>query len=70
MPEFDWQPIATAPHDRPIIGYWRGYKRPCVMWWNFADQAWESWADRHEDPSHWLPLPDAPDGRATANKGT
>jgi len=70
MTEPNWQPISTAPRDRPIIGYWRGYKRPCVMWWNFADQAWESWADRHEDPSHWLPLPDAPDGRATANKGT
>ncbi len=65
MTEPNWQPISTAPRDRPIIGYWRGYKRPCVMWWNFADQAWESWADRREDPSHWLPLPEAPDNRET-----
>jgi hypothetical protein len=57
-----WQPIATAPRDgTPIIGHWCGYKRPCVMWWNFADEAFESWTDRNEDPSHWLPLPPKPE---------
>lgn len=57
----DWQPIQTAPKDgTPIIGHWEGYKRPCVMWWNFADKAFESWADRNEEPSHWMPLPKFP----------
>lgn len=57
----EWRPIATAPRDgTPFIAHWCGYKRPCVMWWNFADQAFESWAGRKEEPSHWLPLPDAP----------
>ena len=45
----DWQPIESAPKDVPIIGWWSGYKRPCVMWWNLADQAFESWTDRNED---------------------
>lgn len=63
----DWQPIATAPRDgTPFIGYWPGYKRPCVMWWNFVDEAFESWADRKEDPTLWLPLPAAPDSRGVA----
>lgn len=55
-----WQPIETAPKAGHIIGHWRGYKRPCVMWWNVADGAWESWADRKETPSHWMPLPEPP----------
>lgn len=55
-----WQPIATAPKDRHIIGYWHGYKRPCVMWWNIADEAFESLMDKDEQPSHWIPLPTNP----------
>ncbi|HEX2753685.1 MAG TPA: hypothetical protein VHP34_11395 [Alphaproteobacteria bacterium] len=56
-----WQPISTAPKDGTnIIGFWRIYKRPSVMWWNFKDGAFESWADRREEPSHWMPLPPAP----------
>ena len=56
----DWQPIESALKDVPIIGWWSGYKRPCVMWWNLADQAFESWTDRNEDPTHWMPLPSPP----------
>jgi hypothetical protein len=58
--ESSWQPIETAPKDRHIIGYWNIYKRPCVMWWNFADEAFESFSDRNEYPSHWMPIPSNP----------
>jgi len=64
---WEWQTIDTAPRDgTPIIGFWEGYKRPCVMWWNFADGAFESFADRNEEPSHWLPLPERPDHQGAA----
>lgn len=60
----EWQSIKTAPKDGHIIGWWEGYKRPCVMWWNEVDQAFESWADRNESPSHWMPLPTPPTGHS------
>lgn len=55
-----WQPIATAPKDTYIIGYWSIYKRPCVMWWNIADGAFESLMEKNEQPSHWISLPTNP----------
>lgn len=56
----DWRPIETAPKLGHILGHWKGYTRPCVMWWNVADRAWESWTDRKEAPTHWMPLPEGP----------
>lgn len=64
----DWQPIETAPKDDHIIGYWECYKRPCVMWGNHADQAFESWADRKETPSHWMPIPSPPTTTTDASR--
>ena len=56
-----WQPIETAPKDgNHVIAFWPGYKRPCIMWWNKADQAFESESDRNEAPTHWMPLPHPP----------
>ncbi|MFC5551782.1 3'-5' exonuclease [Massilia aerilata] len=66
--EAAWQPISTAPKDAYIIGYWEGYKRPCVMWWNVVDQAWESHMDSHEQPSRWLPLPPHPTAKGAAGQ--
>jgi hypothetical protein len=55
-----WQSIPTAPKDTYIIGYWSGYKRPCVMWWNIADGSFESLMDKNVRPSHWIALPTNP----------
>lgn len=71
-----WQPIETAPKDgTPVIGlyddvavqcYWRLSKVHC------APDTWQAvtleqhgcgcCASQDPDPTHWMPLPDPPQG--------
>ncbi len=67
-----WQPIETAPKDgRPHVrGLWVTNNRTGAKWWetisgriddggDFVDHDGNSpW--RHEDYSHWMPLPPPP----------
>lgn len=53
-----WLPIETAPKDGTIIDVWvPGHGRECDVWhddcWSFPGM-----------PSHWMPLPAAPEGVA------
>lgn len=66
-----WQPIASAPLDETIIDLWAGTARYPECWW--SGEQWVSYQDGHYDhptvkhlfvidePSHWMPMPDAPD---------
>ena len=63
----DWMPIETAPKDGTrVIGYFptEGYDLPVVMQCLFDDGAWQfdvyEAPDRDASPSHWMPLPEAP----------
>jgi len=61
-----WQPIETAPRDSNILG-WNQYDGVLVyrpMYYsskNFA--GWDAVYDTEtlaEEPTHWMPLPEAP----------
>jgi hypothetical protein len=54
-----WQPIETAPKDRPILIYTRGGEILIVTW--YAGQ-WDDGEGRPwKDPAiHWMPLPEPP----------
>jgi hypothetical protein len=59
-----WQPIETAPKDgSPILGfmpkYFRGKGGQSVILW--LDMEWSDMGAHPCDPSHWMPLPAAPD---------
>lgn len=70
----EWQPIETAPKDGTrVLAYWPdcyGNGSACAVesWFGpwgkgNADQTWQSpfeWADGHNDPTHWMPLPPPP----------
>lgn len=54
-----WQPIATAPRDRWILGALAGGSLVIVQW----SEAYEDWENQDFDgvsPTHWLPLPTPP----------
>lgn len=57
-----WQPIATAPKDRYVLGYDPHLKRPFVMIWNVADHVFAVCGSAFDDekPTHWMPLPEPP----------
>ncbi len=60
----EWQPIETAPKDgTSVLGYWLGGKHDCAIhavkfhkgrWWEPNEDF------RLSEPTHWMPLPDAP----------
>jgi hypothetical protein len=59
-----WQPIETAPKDgSPVLGfmpkYFRGKGGQSVILW--LDMEWSDMGAHPCDPSHWMPLPAAPD---------
>lgn len=65
IPAVGWQPIETAPKDRPILLYSPDTTdgRWCVGYWFFGD--WAATEPCRGDPlnaapTHWMPLPDAP----------
>ena len=64
-----WMPIETAPKDGRHIWTFDPNDHQCVGYWFHCDE-WEGWmfadellADAKPDcltPTHWMPLPDAP----------
>lgn len=56
-----WQPIETAPKDRPILGFDPCMNAPFVMNWNVpAQQFVATYGMGDEAPSHWLGMPQLP----------
>ena len=62
----DWQPIETAPHDRPCIvtngvavGEANWFKDDDGWWWAQTDPT-DAHDGRVYEPTHWQPLPAAP----------
>ena len=66
-----WQPIKTAPMDGTIMDVWcpedtpqGGYRVP-DSYWSTVDQIWRRIGGASEttwmhQPTHWMPIPDAP----------
>ena len=74
LPGVGWQPIETAPKDGTwvlltggLIDYgWDRDTQPLVVAGQFVGTVWQfAWCDggyygEYENPTHWMPLPDAP----------
>lgn len=57
-----WQPIETAPRDgTPILAYVPEYVVESVCVVEYSDR-WSTWYCVGDacDPTHWMPLPEAP----------
>lgn len=70
-----WQPIETAPKDRPILVRWEG-THVSTIWPDFGRMSVGVWRGDHPmphwtpvdtalmhaiHPTHWMPLPPAPE---------
>ena len=61
----EWQPIETAPRDgteilaAQLVRETEWIRQVCVF---FAGEWMVSWDHRSMDPSHWMPLPEPPEG--------
>lgn len=68
-----WQPIETAPKDRPILlytklrgvvcGYWQDdkySKNPRPYWSNDLERLFGRTSCRGDQPTHWMKLPEKP----------
>lgn len=53
----EWQPIDTAPKDKPILGSGNGYVYE--MEWSDVE-GWNDPAERQMRPEFWMPLPEPP----------
>lgn len=51
-----WQPIETAPKDRPILAYLKSAGIQVIRW---GRHGWTNCMWQVE-PTHWMPLPDPP----------
>lgn len=69
----EWQPIETAPKDCDILlycklrgvvrGEWNDckyFKNPKPYWTNDRETIFGVISTRSDQPTHWIPLPDAP----------
>lgn len=57
----EWQPIETAPKDGTSILVSNGWKCAAVYWWPMV---WMGTTHNGmRSPTHWMPLPEAPDER-------
>lgn len=55
-----WAPIDSAPHGQWVLVYFARFKDYAVCRWN-DEGVWEDEDDsRYTSPSHWMPLPPAP----------
>ena len=75
MSSYDWQPIATAPKDGTfILAHWDAVKYPRgfvestrydIVKWNSAIDEWvDDDSGEFSEPTHWMPLPPAPEVRS------
>lgn len=62
-----WQPIETAPKDEtPILAWGPCWPWPEIISWEPEQKLWQEgyiggdYADAGWEPTHWMPLPDAP----------
>lgn len=72
-----WLPIETAPKDGTKILVWTGmghsvavwevqkYHRKPIPYWRTQNLGMRVTMDRAYQPTHWMPLPDPPDGPIT-----
>lgn len=64
----NWQPLETAPKDGTFVLMYRNGTVDTARWyddWMFGRSAWGngSWSyPDHALPSHWMPLPEPPQG--------
>lgn len=72
----EWQPIETAPKDADVLlycpergvvrGAWRDDKystKPRPYWTNDRESLWGKTWTRADQPTHWMPLPEAPNAK-------
>ena len=67
-----WQPIETAPKDCRILIGRVGHPWVFSAWWNDRHEHWAtgpSPMDFFAEPTHWMPLPKAPNGEASSAEG-
>jgi hypothetical protein len=63
----EWQPIETAPKDQTEIIVLCGAKDIRLGWFFAPSSLTQNWLDQNGKrikPTHWMPLPPAPDGDA------
>lgn len=54
-----WQPIATAPKDRPILA-WDPYEgEVAIVYWDGKVWLWPG-GEYRVKVTHWMPLPEPP----------
>jgi hypothetical protein len=57
-----WQPIETAPKDRTgVLAYDAPNDWQCEAWWDADEMVWQ-YPVGTISPTHWMPLPAAPEG--------
>lgn len=61
-----WQPIETAPKDGTqfiawISHYYQGKGGHALVLWLPSKNGWHDASARRVQPTHWHPLPEAPD---------
>lgn len=54
------QPMATAPRDTDVIGWFPESDMWDRCWYSSIDNEWLRADDTGETPTHWLPMPEAP----------
>lgn len=62
--ERNWQPIETAPKDGTHMLMYRKSTGIDEAWWKgdgWGGRSW--WYPQSDQPTHWMPLPEPPDGR-------
>lgn len=70
----NWQPIETAPKNKDILlfcprhgvvrGKWnvcKYHRNPKPYWTNDREALFGIISIRNDQPTHWMPLPDAPE---------
>lgn len=68
----EWQPIETAPNDgTTVLLFGPDMRMGMSTWfWRVDGGGWYHWDGKSEEralrgpyPTHWMPLPEAPDAR-------
>lgn len=78
----EWQPIATAPKDADVLlycprrgvvrGKWddcRYARNPKPYWSHDRERIFGTRETRDDQPTHWMPLPEAPNAKFTGAEG-